>query len=223
LISKDVAPEVVAAGARRYRDWRQRRQQAIAAGKTPSMNVRTATEWAVHAADDADRIPGSESRIANEVEIIALDLAPGRPAGPRYGTLVHAALSTAPLDADAAVVEAVVRTQGRIVGATDAEIDSATAVVRSVLAHPLLADARRAQQSGRCLRETPVTVMVDGMLVEGVVDFAFEAGELVTVIDFKTDRAEGDLLARYSRQVSLYADAITRATGRRSRAVLMKV
>jgi ATP-dependent exoDNAse (exonuclease V) beta subunit len=171
----------------------------------------------------ADRVPSPESRIPVDVEIIAFDLAPGRPAGPRYGTLVHAALATVALDAGAATVEAVVRTQGRIVAATAAEVDSATAVVRSVLAHPLLAEARRAQDAGRCLRETPVTAMIDGVLVEGVVDFAFEAGDVMTVIDFKTDRAEGDLLAQYRSQVSFYAEAITRATGRQSRAVLMKV
>jgi ATP-dependent exoDNAse (exonuclease V) beta subunit len=229
LISKDVAPEVVAAGERRYRTWRQQREQAIVAGKVPSLNVRTATEWAATGIRDpgsgirTDRVPRVESRVPDGVEIIAFDLAPGRPAGPRYGTLVHAALATVALDADGATVEAVVRTQGRIVAATQAEIDSATAVVRSVIAHPLLADVRRAQQAGRCLRETPVTAMIDGVLVEGVVDFAFEVDGVVTVIDFKTDRAEGDLLAQYSRQISLYAEAIARATGRRSRAVLMKV
>ncbi len=234
LISKDVSPEVVAAGERRYRTWRQQREQAIAAGKVPSLKVKTATEWA---GQSGIRDPGSgirDSQLGSwelgvgsldtpSVEIVTLDGSPDRPGGPRYGTLVHAALATVALDADAATVEAVVRTQGRIVAATEAEVDSATAVVRSVLAHPLLADARRAQDEGRCLRETPVTSMIDGVLVEGVVDFAFEAGDVVTVIDFKTDRAEGDLLAQYSSQVSLYADAITRATGRRSRAVLMKV
>jgi ATP-dependent exoDNAse (exonuclease V) beta subunit len=229
LISKDVSAETVAAGERRYRTWRQQREDAIAAGKVPSLKVRTATEWAAAGIRDqgtgirTDRIPNPESRIQENVEVIAFDLAPGRPVGPRYGTLVHAALATVALDADEVTVEAVVRTQGRIVDATEAEIDSATAVVRSVLAHPLLGDARRAQDAGRCLRETPVTVVIDGVLVEGVVDFAFEAGDLVTVIDFKTDRAEGDLLMQYGRQVGLYAEAITRATGRRARPVLMKV
>ena len=225
LISKDVSPEVVAAGERRYRDWRQGRADAIAAGKKPSLTVRTATEWSA-----GGQIPNPKSQalsptseIPTDVEVVSFDLTPGRPAGARYGTLVHAALATTPLDAGIATIDAIVRTQARIVSATDAEIDSAIAVVRSVLAHPLLADARRAQQAGRCLRETPVTAMVDGVLVEGIVDFAYEIGDVVTVIDFKTDRAEGDLLAQYGRQVVLYADAITRATGRRSRAVLMKV
>ena len=229
LISKDVSAEVVAAGERRYRTWRQQREQAIAAGTVPSLKVKTATEWATAGSRDSgsgirtDRVPSPESQVPRNVEVIAFDFAPGRPAGPRYGTLVHAALAIVALDADATTVEAVVRTQGRVVAATEAEVDSASAVVRSVLAHPLLADARRAQDAGRCLRETPLTSMIDGVLVEGVVDCAFEAGDVVTVIDFKTDRAEGDLLAQYSSQVSLYAEAITRATGRRSRAVLMKV
>ena len=68
-----------------------------------------------------------------------------------------------------------------------------------------------------------VTVIVDDVLVEGIVDLAYETDHGMTVIDFKTDRAEGALLTQYGRQVSLYADAITRATGRPSRAVLMKV
>jgi ATP-dependent exoDNAse (exonuclease V) beta subunit len=234
LISKDVAPETVAAGERRYRAWRQQREQVIAAGKVPSLKVKTATEWARQSgirdqgSGIGDSEPGSWEFGAGSpdtpfVEIVTLDAAPDRPGGPRYGTLVHAALAIVALDADPVTVEAVVRTQGRIVAATEAEVDSATAVVGSVLAHPLLTDARRAQESGRCLRETPVTAMIDGVLVEGVVDFAFEAGDVVTVIDFKTDRAEGDLLAQYSRQIMLYAEAITRATGRRTRAVLMKI
>jgi ATP-dependent exoDNAse (exonuclease V) beta subunit len=184
----------------------------------PSINVRTATEWALAG------IPGSGSGIrVQDVEVIAVDVSDQRPTGARYGTLVHATLATVPLDANPDVISAIARTQGRIVAATDEEIQSAIAVVRLVLAHPLLGDARRAQQAGRCLRETPVTAIVDDVLVEGVVDFSFEADGVVTVIDFKTDRAEGDLLAQYGRQVGLYADAITRATGRPVRPVLMKV
>jgi ATP-dependent exoDNAse (exonuclease V) beta subunit len=55
------------------------------------------------------------------------------------------------------------------------------------------------------------------------VDFAFESDGSYVVIDFKTDRAEGDLLERYRRQVSFYAAAIARATGRPARSVLMNV
>jgi ATP-dependent exoDNAse (exonuclease V) beta subunit len=109
------------------------------------------------------------------------------------------------------------------VAATDEEVRSAADVVMAVLAHPLFAAAREAERTGRCLRETPVTAVIDQVLVEGVVDFAFETTDGWVVVDFKTDRAAGELLAQYRRQVSFYADAIARASGRPARAVLMKV
>ena len=43
------------------------------------------------------------------------------------------------------------------------------------------------------------------------------------MIDFKTDRAEGELQAVYARQVQLYAEAIAEATGKPARAVLMSI
>jgi ATP-dependent helicase/nuclease subunit A len=60
-------------------------------------------------------------------------------------------------------------------------------------------------------------------LVEGNVDLVFETQDGFVVVDFKTDRAEGDLLAAYTRQVQLYADAIAEATGKPARALLMSV
>ena len=38
-------------------------------------------------------------------------------------------------------------------------------------------------------------------------------GQGFMVVDFKTDRAEGELQASYARQVQLYAEAIAQATG----------
>ncbi len=215
LISKDVLPEVVAAGERSYRDWRQRRDAAVAAGKTPAIKVRTATEWAIAS--------GADVAVRDDVEVISFDAQPGRPAGARYGTLVHASLAMVPLDADARTITRVVQTQGRIVAAVDAEIASAIEVVRAVLAHPLFDDVRQAERAHTCLRETPVTITIDDALVEGVLDFAFHTATGVTVIDFKTDRAEGEALERYRRQIGLYADAVARATGKPARAVLMKI
>jgi ATP-dependent exoDNAse (exonuclease V) beta subunit len=65
--------------------------------------------------------------------------------------------------------------------------------------------------------------MRDGILIEGVVDLAFDDGKGYQVIDFKTDRAEGEALARYKRQITLYADAIAHATGRSARAFLFQI
>jgi ATP-dependent exoDNAse (exonuclease V) beta subunit len=175
----------------------------------------TATEWA----------GGVEAGVqaSLNVETISFDRDPGRPSGTRYGTLVHAVMATAPLDADRETLARIAATQGRIAAATDAEVQAAVATVRAVLAHPLFEAARRAVRDGRCRRETPVTLVVDETLVEGVVDFAFDEGGTTRVIDFKTDRAEGDALLKYQRQVALYADAIAQATGRPARAVLMQI
>ena len=80
------------------------------------------------------------------------------------------------------------------------------------------------RRDGRCYRETPVTCRLDdGTLVEGTVDLAYATAAGFVVVDFKTDRAEGEVLDRYRRQVGIYADAVARATGQRVRAVLMKV
>jgi ATP-dependent exoDNAse (exonuclease V) beta subunit len=154
---------------------------------------------------------------------VALEPHAHRPRGPRFGSLVHAALAAVPLDADAGTIRGVVETQGRIAGASIDERAAALAMVMSVLEHELIEAARRAEADGRCLRETPVTLVRDGELLEGVVDLAFETTSGMTVIDFKTDRAEGDVLARYQRQVALYAEAIAQATGKAARPVLLMV
>jgi len=214
LIVKDIAPEVVHADLVRHKQWSDARAAAIDAGRTPQLHVRTATEWAARADADAP---------AADVEIVAFDAGSARPTGTRYGTLVHAALALVPLACDASTVARIVDTQGRIVAATAEEVSSATHVVGAVLAHPLFDAARAAEARGRLLRETPVTIDVEGTLVEGVADCVFESGEGYVVIDFKTDRASGELLDRYRRQVALYAEAVSRATGRPARAVMMKV
>jgi ATP-dependent exoDNAse (exonuclease V) beta subunit len=212
LIAKEASPEVVADGQRAYRDWREGREAAVRAGCAPALEVRTATEWARAAGSALSRAP---------VEVVALEAASGRPSGARFGTLVHASLATVSLAADAGAIAQVVRMQGRIVAAPEAEVAAAIDVVRAALAHPLLDDARA--RPARCLRETPVTASVDGVLVEGIVDLAFETESGMTVVDFKTDRAEGERFEQYRRQLGLYADAITIATGRPVRAVLLEL
>jgi ATP-dependent exoDNAse (exonuclease V) beta subunit len=63
----------------------------------------------------------------------------------------------------------------------------------------------------------------DGLLIEGVVDLAFEEGEIWTVIDFKTDEEFRGNESAYRRQVGMYAAAIQAANGARVAAVLMRV
>jgi ATP-dependent exoDNAse (exonuclease V) beta subunit len=157
------------------------------------------------------------------VEVVTLSAVDGRPSGPRYGTLVHASLAAVPLDADEQTIDLVVAVQGRIVAAPPEEVAAAQHTVRAVLGHALIAEARRAGGRGALFRETPTTIVKDGQLLEGTVDLAFESSTGFTVVDFKTDRAEGELQESYARQVQLYAEAIAQATGKPARAILMSV
>ena len=219
LIAKDVAPEVVAEGTRAYIDWREKRGEATRAAAVPTVRVRTVTEWARTRTEDA----ATKSAGLLRVQTIVLEVPEGRPKGARYGTLVHASLAAVPLGADAQTIGKIVAVQARIVGAPQEEVESAREVVGAVLRHPLIVEARAAEDRGLLFREAPATIVRDGELLEGAVDLAFESGGGYTVIDFKTDRPEGETLVVYTRQVRMYAEAIAEATGNVTRAVLMSV
>jgi ATP-dependent exoDNAse (exonuclease V) beta subunit len=216
LIVREVAPEVVAAGQRAYRDWRNAREAAIHAAETPSIPVKTATEAAI-----------ADMSLPNDIEVQVEEAGAGvdRPGGARFGTLVHAMLADVPLSSTAPdVVSHLAAAHGRVLGAEPSEVAAARQVVEDVLAHPLLRAAARAADEGRCYRETPVTLRFeDGALVEGTVDLAYESADAMVVIDFKTDRELAGALDRYRRQVQIYASAVAAATGRPARAVLMRI
>jgi ATP-dependent helicase/nuclease subunit A len=216
LIVKEVAPEVLAGGKRAYRDWRQGRDAAIVAASTPSVAVRTATEAArgeLPALDDV------------EVAIEQIAGAADRPGGTRFGTLVHALLADVPLAGVADdVIAQLASAHGRVLGADASEIAAAQRLLRDVLAHPRLVEASRAAAAGRCYRETPITWRLDdGAIVEGTVDLAYDAGEEIVVVDFKTDRELRGAIDEYERQIRIYAAAVGAATGRRARGVLLRI
>jgi ATP-dependent exoDNAse (exonuclease V) beta subunit len=249
LIMKDVPEAVVQEGLRDYERWRTTREQTIAAGSTPSLDVRTATEWAASASGEGGRTDRSSDRAAMQPGLFddgpaesappAASLAgdaPGdhvtivdasgeiRPGGVRFGELVHGALAAVPLEADSETIDGLVAVQARIVSATPEEAAAARATVGRVLAHELLVRARAADARGACRRETPVTCTLDdGTLVEGIVDLAFEENGAWTIIDYKTDRELTSAEQVYRRQIGLYASAIARATARPASAFLVRV
>ncbi|MCU0668565.1 MAG: PD-(D/E)XK nuclease family protein, partial [Myxococcota bacterium] len=145
-----------------------------------------------------------------------------RPGGRRFGVLVHAILAAVDFtDAREATVQALARQQGRIVGASDAEVRAAADTVVQALASPLL---RRAAAALEVRRETPVWLRrADGTLAEGVVDLAFREAAGWVVVDFKTDRELAERRAVYAAQVALYAEAVAAATGLPARGVLLQV
>jgi ATP-dependent exoDNAse (exonuclease V) beta subunit len=210
LLGKTAPRDVVEAGLQRVAAWQADRDAAVVRGAQPTCTVRTATaraaeiEWA-----------------AADVAVVELPIAPGRPAGPRFGALVHAVLALAPPAADGAAIAAVAAVQARVLGAPADEEAAATAAVAAALAHPLL---RAAAAAPLRRRETPLTLLDDdGTLVEGVVDLAFRDADGWTVVDYKTDQELAAHADVYRRQVALYARALALATGDPARAVLLRV
>src|SRR4051812_22527382 len=221
LIVRDVPKNVIADGRSRYDRWHLARDDAREAGSAPSLAVRTAREWS------NDESTMFEVRSTKEVTVIGAGRS-GEEAlsgGVGFGLLVHRLLEAVPFGATRDALDDMAGVEARVLGLTDQEASAAAAVVERLLTHDLLVRARAADARGACRRETPITyTAADGTLIEGIVDLAFEeAGEWI-VVNYKTDReiaATGE--DRYRRQVALYASAIAQATGRPSRAVLMRV
>jgi ATP-dependent exoDNAse (exonuclease V) beta subunit len=217
LITKDARPEDVAADRARFEAWHERRARAVSLGSQASLQVMTVSEWS--RSDPSSKVDG-----AADVAIAQVLARAARPGGRRFGTLVHAVLAALPVDAAATEVAAMVRVQARLLSAPDLEAESAAAIASTVLQHDLVAAARRARHAGRaCHRELPLSVMMDGVLIDGQADLAFDDGDEWVVVDFKTDAEIGDSEEAYRRQVALYVEALTKATGRPARGVLLRV
>ncbi len=227
---EDVGAESLEADLRRYQQWQRAHEEALVEGARPSLAVQTVTEWARRTAapqeggDAHETLPAYAAEHAGEVTVVDATTGVPRPSGRRFGSLVHSVLAITPLDAQRTVIAETAALQARILGATPEETAAATALVETALAHPLLGRARRAWETGQCRRETPITaVEPDGSILEGVLDLAFEGDDGWTVVDWKTDAELAGSLARYRRQVAAYARIVARATGRPTRAVLMRV
>ena len=190
--------------------------------------MATVREWV--ASHDSDRAPALEAVAPSDVTIVIVDSdshagSERAAGGAQFGSLVHAILAEAPLDAARETLENVAAIQARLLSGSDDEIASAVDAAARVLQHELLLRARAASREGACRRETPVTwTASDGTLVEGVVDLAFEEHDEWFVLDYKTDREfAGRGEEQYRRQVALYATAVAAATGRRAHGVLMRI
>jgi ATP-dependent helicase/nuclease subunit A len=201
-----------------YEKWREERDRVLALGARPTVRFQTATAWAAAAA----KLGIDEAMLdRKDIEIVQIPGAENRPRGARFGTLVHAVLATIALDARDDKIERTARTQGRIINASAAEVAAATVVVSAVLRHALMA---RARASTVVKRETPVSwVDEDGTLIEGVLDLAFDEGDAMVVVDFKTDYELAAGETRYRAQLQQYVHAVTRATGRGASGVLFRI
>jgi ATP-dependent exoDNAse (exonuclease V) beta subunit len=226
-------------GIRVHADWQRNRKEVRENGSQPKWKVQTATSYAIEltaaselAASRSSELPmfdflaPEDSLELPGVSVESIESDFDRPHGKRFGALVHAVLSAVALDADRTAIDAMASVQGRILGATKAEILGATETVDRALRHPLVRRAAAALSRGRCRREVPVLVKLDSALtIEGVVDLAFQedGSSSWTIVDYKTGFEVEGRLHEYEKQVGLYALAISRATGEEVRASLLRV
>jgi ATP-dependent exoDNAse (exonuclease V) beta subunit len=217
LLSKEADPRIVERDTERFEEWEKTREATLARARASRLELRTATARAAELARGAPAHAGTQP----EVEVVELPREEGRPAGARFGALVHAVLASVPLDADAASLARTVELARRVLGATEEEAAFAERCVARALESEFLS---RARASSSCRRESPVTFRDDdGSLVDGVVDLAFEEKGAWVVVDFKTDRELESALAVYRRQVGLYARIVAQVTGREAKAILLRV
>ena len=210
ILVEDAGHEAVDEGVRRYEEWKARRAQAVDAGQRAEFDVFTVTS-----ASDAP------AGLAASIQIEVVEKVPGRPEGPRFGSLVHAILRDVALDGDARQIARLAQVHGRVFGAPAEEVDAAVVAVANALAHPLV---RRAQSASRLYRELPIIAKTDdGRMVEGTIDLAFQENGVWNIVDFKTDPDVAILQAHYRRQLQWYLFAMERITGRATRGWLLGV
>jgi ATP-dependent helicase/nuclease subunit A len=186
------APGVAAAPQETLAAWRAERDALIARGRAGSAAV---VRPSASAAPPRNRAGKGQLR----------------------GRLVHAALATldlaGPPDVAPDVAE-VVAALGAGLGASPDVVRSAAHLVRRAVALPVWQRARRATWVAR---EVAVTAELDGTLVDGRIDLAFEEEGGLVVVEFKTAEAP----AGTEEQTALYADALARVLARPVREVVV--
>lgn len=220
LLELDPGETAATDSVRRHDAWQAQRLAILEAASVPTLKSRTVTSLAQDLKEQELSIEPVE------VHVVARD-GVHRPGGRRFGTLVHAVLALIDLRASIDDAAATADVQGKMIGATEEEIESAVAAVRRAKTHPVLQRAAKAASIGRLRREIPVMLMRDKALIEGVVDLAFweELPDFTgwTVVDFKTDRELDEGRDRYVRQVQLYSKAVSASTSLRARGVLLVI
>ena len=209
LLQADENKLVSDRGEKMHTEWSASRSAMLAAGTTPRMNIKTATELALAA-------PAGGPASAETIAIEETRRGAGRPHGKRFGTLVHLTMLRTSFDADAGGIEKIAASAAKMIGASEDEIAAAVIAVKAALESPLMLRAKVAQT---VMRECPLMIKLeDGTAVEGIADLAFAEntgdGAVWTVVDFKTDVEVAPRLDEYRTQIRFYVRAVRESTGR---------
>ncbi|HLJ16056.1 MAG TPA: UvrD-helicase domain-containing protein [Bryobacteraceae bacterium] len=193
-ILADKGEREAAESKRQYDDWKSARAKSLEQGTHPQLDIFVATE----AEDDP---PAFQFAVQ-----LASTQRKGRPAGRRFGTLIHAILRDLDFAAPKTEVTPVGNVHARILGAPDEELQAAIDAVTAALNHPLL---QRAQAAPARRREWPLVLkLADGRLLEGVIDLAFQENGSWIIVDFKSDANVAARRLHYERQLRWYAYAL---------------
>lgn len=202
-----------------------RRKAAIAASASSGRWIETVTALSKEST-------GYAPTAGRTIEKLTGFRQPGRPTGKQFGTLVHMVLATVSVDDGMDTIVATCQSVGRLVGASDKEMEAAALAVKGALEHRAFADVRIALAAGRLVqREVPVTFAIPpgspgarSVIADGIVDLVYDAGEVVWVVDYKTDDPDAMVEERqsaYETQVGLYCSAIEAALKRPTRGALL--
>ena len=134
-------------------------------------------------------------------------------AGTSIGRAVHAVLQVVDLKTGTGL-EDIAKAQAAAEG-VPGRANDITRLVRRAIDSPLV---KRALNSGRWWRETPVAGLVGDGIVEGFIDLLFEEEDGFVIVDYKTDALGSDdeierAMVRYRLQGGGYALALSKATG----------
>jgi len=204
-------------GERRYIAWRQRRAAGDCGGRGSLDQREDRDGWACRAM----RVQSRRLAIC-DVAVVSLPGDGGRPPARGTARWCTRPLATVPLDAAPDVIHRDARMQGRIVGATEPEIESAVSVAAAVLAHPLLSAGERPRRQAAAARDA-CGHDCRGRARRGCRDLAFDDGALVSCDRLQADRELEGAMDTYRRQSRSTRTPIALATGRPTRGVLMKI
>ena len=134
-------------------------------------------------------------------------------AGTNIGRAVHAVLQVVDLHTGIGL-EDIAKAQAAAEG-VPGRADDIARLVRRAIDSPIV---KRALESGRWWRETPVAGSVGDGIVEGFIDLLFEEEDGFVIVDYKTDALGSDqeierAMVRYRLQGGGYALALSMATG----------
>jgi ATP-dependent helicase/nuclease subunit A len=197
--------------------WIEQRSALLAAlaserHATPS---GLAHETVVDADKDGGEANDADPPAVTDDEIVSLTRSRPPRAATTLGLAVHAVLQWVDLET-LADLDDLASWSSTAIG-LDSSVVSDIAILARRAAES--APVREAVASARYWREVPLSVVLDGVLIDGTIDLLYETSDgALVVVDYKTDRVSGkalaDRAASYHRQGQTYADAIARATGR---------